>query len=325
MSHVAESYARFAELEAAGVSAIYETWGLGVADDEEVQALIAALPRGKQQPNLVFAAVRSLGKPLVGYGEFRDRLVSDWVEVVPVILSRSTQTNEAGRCATLLPQLAAIDGPVALLEVGASAGLCLYPDRYSYRYQSAVGITTVDPPGGPSPMVLDCELLGPANVPVRVPDVVWRAGVDLNPLDVADPATLAWLELLIWPEHDERRKRLHAAAGIVAADPPQLVAGDLNIEVAELVSQAPEDATLVLFHSAVLVYLTPEERSRFVDQVSSLDVVWLSNEGTRVLPEVTMRVPAGVEPGGDFVLARNGEPVALTGPHGQHYRTLQTP
>ncbi len=324
MSHVAESYARFAELEAAGVSAIYEQWGLGVAGDEEVQALIATLPRGKQQPNLVFAAVRSLGTPLVGYDEFRDRLLSGWADVVPVILSRSTQTNEAGRCATLLQQLAAIDGPVALLEVGASAGICLYPDRYSYRYQSAAGITTVNPPSGPSPVVLDCDLLGPASVPARVPDVVWRAGVDLNPLNIADPATLAWLEMLIWPEHEERRKRLHAAARIVAADPPLLVAGDLNIEVAELVSQAPDDATLVLFHSAVLVYLAPEERSRFVDQVSSLDVLWLSNEGTRVLPDVTMRIPSGLAPGGDFVLARNGEPVALTGPHGQHYRTLPT-
>jgi len=83
------------------------------------------------------------------------------------------------------------------------------------------------------------------------------------------------------------------------------------------------DATLVLFHSAVLVYLAPEERSRFVDQISSLDALWLSNEGTRVLPDVTMRVPATMELGGDFVLARNGEPVALTGPHGQHYRTLR--
>ena len=47
---------------------------------------------------------------------------------------RRTQTNEPRRCATLLPALAQLDGPLALLEVGASAGLCLYPDRYSYRY-----------------------------------------------------------------------------------------------------------------------------------------------------------------------------------------------
>ncbi|MFE4537493.1 DUF2332 family protein [Streptomyces scopuliridis] len=51
-----------------------------------------------------------------------------------MMLSRRTQTNEPGRCATLLPALAALDGPLALIEVGASAGLCLHVDRYSYDY-----------------------------------------------------------------------------------------------------------------------------------------------------------------------------------------------
>jgi hypothetical protein len=53
------------------------------------------------------------------------------------VSNRTTQTDEAGRCAVLLAGLAQ---PLALLEVGASAGLCLYPDRYAYRYgEHAVG------------------------------------------------------------------------------------------------------------------------------------------------------------------------------------------
>ncbi|MFE7567952.1 DUF2332 family protein [Streptomyces sp. NPDC057539] len=51
-----------------------------------------------------------------------------------MMLSWRTETNEPGRCATLLPALAALDGPLALIEVGASAGLCLHADRYSYDY-----------------------------------------------------------------------------------------------------------------------------------------------------------------------------------------------
>ncbi len=51
--------------------------------------------------------------------------------------TRSTQTSEPGRCATLLLLLARLPQPLALLEVGASAGLCLLPDRYGYDYQVA--------------------------------------------------------------------------------------------------------------------------------------------------------------------------------------------
>src|SRR5690606_3274752 len=99
-----------------------------------------------------------------------------WPAVREVVLARSTQTNEAGRCSVLLPVLAALDGPLALIEVGASAGLCLIPDRYSYRYRTASERVAVDPVHGPSRVVLECGAHGP--VPARVPEVVWRAGID---------------------------------------------------------------------------------------------------------------------------------------------------
>ncbi len=47
---------------------------------------------------------------------------------------RSTQTNEPARCATVLPVLAQLPQPLALLEVGAAAGLCLLPEYYAYDY-----------------------------------------------------------------------------------------------------------------------------------------------------------------------------------------------
>ena len=87
--------------------------------------------------------------------------------------------------------------------------------------------------------------------------------------------------------------------------------------------QAPPQATLVVFHSAVLVYLTLTERQQFVDQVSALDCVWLSNEGLQVLPAVTARMPhRSRQQDGAFVLAVDGNPVAGTGPHGQYLQTL---
>lgn len=320
MYGVAETYRRFGEIEACGVSPIYEAWSRGVAQDPEVCTLISALPRSKRQPNLVFAVARLLGAPEQGYGPLREWLVSNWAEMVPVILARSTQTNEAGRCAVLLPVLSRLKGPLSLIEAGASAGLCLYPDRYSYHYDVGGRVAALDPDSGPSGVVARCGIDG-AGLPLRLPDVVWRAGADLFPLDVQDPEQMEWLEALVWPEHDERRRRLRGAAGIAAAEPAHLVRGDLLDTVPELIDQAPHGSTVVVFHSAVLVYLQPEGRERFVELMDRYpDVVWISNEGAGVLPAVTEQVRKPIN--GRTILAVNGRAHALAGPHGQSYESL---
>ncbi|MBF9133545.1 DUF2332 domain-containing protein, partial [Plantactinospora sp. S1510] len=211
-------YADFAAREAHGVSPGYERLAHAVSRDDDILALLAALPPARRQPNLLFGVVRLLGGPIDDPTAFRGYTVANWPAIEAELRSRATQTNEAGRCAVLLPVLAALPQPLALIEVGASAGLCLYPDRYAYRY----GGTSV----GSGEPVLECEATGMAP-PARVPEVVWRAGLDLNPLDVTDPADVAWLEALVWPEHTHRRARLRAAAAVAAADPPLLVRGDL--------------------------------------------------------------------------------------------------
>ena len=146
---VRQEYLAFARGQAAGVSPSYEALALAVADDASVIALLAELPRGKQQPNLLFGVSRHLGGPVSSPVAFLTWVVERWDDVRPELLVRTTQTNEAGRCATLLPVLAGMPGPLALLEVGASAGLCLYPDRYRYDYGRGV----VGAGDGP---VLDC-------------------------------------------------------------------------------------------------------------------------------------------------------------------------
>jgi hypothetical protein len=204
----ADDYADFAAREAHGVSAVYERLALGVSGDETLLALIEGLPPDKRQPNLLFSVIRLLGGPVEDLLAFREYAVANWSTVTEQLRSRTTQTNEAGRCAVLLPVLSGLPQPLALLEVGASAGLCLYPDRYGYRY----GPHTV----GTGPPVLDCDAIG-VTPPARVPQVVWRAGLDLNPLDVTDPDDVTWLDALIWPEHEHRRARLRQAAAAAAA------------------------------------------------------------------------------------------------------------
>jgi hypothetical protein len=317
---VAHLYRRFAEVEARGVSGIYDDWASGVAGDDEVRSLIAALPPAKRQPNLVFAAARFSGAPEASYDAFRDWLVVHWPEVEPVIRTRSTQTNEAARCAVLLPVLSALEGPLALIEVGASAGLCLYPDRYGYRYATARGVVALDPAGGPAAVTIPCAI-DEASVPTRLPDVVWRAGIDLNPLDARDPDARAWLRALVWPEHDDRRTRLDAALRIAADDPPLLVRGDLVEDLPQLLAAAPPDAHVVVFHSSVLAYVDPGGRERFADLMrSSTGTTWVSNEGERALPRVAERLDRPAD--GRTVVALDERPVALVGPHGQGYEAL---
>ncbi|MFJ4296333.1 DUF2332 domain-containing protein [Curtobacterium sp. NPDC089689] len=318
MSVTGEKYLAWAEIEAQGISDLYFDWATGVAADDDVVQLIDELPATKRQPNLVFASARMAGVPLVPYHEARSEFVARWDAVRAVTLTHATQTNEVRRCAVLLPELAKITGPIALLEVGASAGLCLYPDRYAYRFFTESGVDELAPPSG-STVVLETELRG-CPAPTHLPEVVWRAGIDLNPLDVADPASLEWLETLVWPEHDERRRNLHAAASLVAAERPLLVAGDLYEEFEKVVARAPSDATLVVFHSAVLVYLGPDDRESFVGKVCASGAVWISNEGKSVLPEVAAQLPADADNG--TVLAVNGTPVAIVGPHGQFFHAL---
>lgn len=196
--------------------------------------------------------------------------------------SRSTQTNEAARCAVLLPILSRIDGDVALIEAGASGGLTLYPDRYSYRYDVAGTEVELDPAEGRSEVVIPC-IIDEKSVPTRLPNVLWRAGVDLNPIDVRDPSELSWLETLVWPEHDARRERLRAAATIAAASPPHLVRGDLLEEVPHLIDAAPADARIVVFHSAVLNYLARGSEARRERRVRSNLVIAIAEDEHRLV------------------------------------------
>jgi hypothetical protein len=303
---IAATYAEFAAREAHGVSPIYERLSVAISGNEELLALLGSLPPAKQQPNLLFGVVRFLGGPVEDPVAFHDYTLTNWPAIEAEIRSRGTQTNEVGRCAILLPVLAALPQPLALLDVGASAGLCLYPDRYSYRYGSHQ-IGTGDP-------VLDCAATG-VSPPAGLPEVAWRAGLDLNPLDVTNPADFAWLDALIWPEHTHRRARLRAAAAIAAAEPPLLVRGDVVDALPALAAQAPANATLVVFHTSVMYQVPKPRREAFVRMVRGLPGHWISNETPDVLTYDALPAP----PDGvlNNVLALDGTPLAWTRSHGQ--------
>src|SRR5690242_11426748 len=125
IERVMARYRRFAEQEAHGHSPLYEAIALGIAGDPKLLDILARLPEVKQQPNLLLAAVRLVAGTPADWPDFRARLMQHLDAVLRVVRERDTQTNEPARCAVLLPLLARLHQPLALLEVGASAGLCL--------------------------------------------------------------------------------------------------------------------------------------------------------------------------------------------------------
>jgi hypothetical protein len=306
---IAEDYLTFAR-EARGRSAAYESLAWSVAGDAPILGFLRSLPPEKRQPNLLFAAARYLLGTPADIGTLRALVRGNQAELSEVMLTRRTQTNEPARCATLLPALAQLPPPLALIEVGASAGLTLLIDRYSYDYAGHR-----IPGRDPLAPTLRCEPRGPVPLPVRLPVITWRAGLDLNPLDVHDDDDVRWLSCLVWPGEGDRAQRLAAAIASARRDPPALHRGDLVTDLPALAAQAPAGATLVVYHTSVLFYVAPAGRRQFAAAVRGLPAVWLSNEAPGLLPDITL--PGGHDGPSVNLLARDGRtPLAITDSHG---------
>jgi hypothetical protein len=118
------------------------------------------------------------------------------------------QTNEVGRAAALLAGLfdiVAASGVhrIALLELGASAGLNLFVDRYRFEGR--------DWRFGPADSPV--QLIGAIEGPVKLQsfEIVDRAGCDLHPVDVGTSAGRLLLTSFVWPFDLHRHERLAAA------------------------------------------------------------------------------------------------------------------
>jgi hypothetical protein len=311
---LAERYRRFAETEARGSSPLYQQLANHVAASPSILAFLSAFPEPLQQPNLFLAAIRLVAGTPSGAAEL-DALVLRHADAIAMTMrARTTQTNEPNRCAALLPLLSRIEGPIALLEVGSSAGLCLLPDRYGYDY----GRLKLEAPAETRAVAptLMCRAAENVPLPTRELNVVWRAGLDLNPLRVDVEGDMAWLATLVWPEQLDRLARLNSAIAVARSAPPRVVRGDLRTDLKALAAQAPREARLVVFHTAVLGYVAAQaEREAFARTCAELGAIWISNEWPSVFPDIAAR--AGPAPTGMFLMSVDGEPVAWTPPHGQ--------
>lgn len=287
-----------------------------VAATPSLAAALDALPGAARQPNLFLGAMKYLGGPLDAGPGLPGWAASHWPQIERLVTTRFTQTNEVGRCAVIAPVLASLPQPIALIEVGMSAGLGLFPDLYGYRWHlDDDSVVTAGNTDGP---VIDCSVTG-SGLPLAVPQIAWRAGIDRNPLDPEDPHDVAWLKALVWPGEEAREQRLTSALRLVAGREVLTVAGDITDALPGVVAAAPSSATVVVLHSATLAYLPRERRERHLALLADLGVHWVTNEGAKVVPAVREALPEGFDddPRSCFVLALDGQPLARVGSHGQ--------
>lgn len=291
-----------------GTSPLYAQLARGIATaDDDVLAVAGAVPGDQPAPNNLFAAVHALLLDGAAHGlrewypsvvghDARDPTEADPVpafvdfvrahetRIRELVATRRTQTNAVGRTSVLAPAFTRVaervDGPVALVEVGASAGLNLLFDRYRYQYGLPDGGTRTAGDDGASVTVSADLRAGDPPLPADPPAVAARVGIDLNPLDVTDDDDLNWLRALVWPEHVDRHDQLAAAATVARADPPEIVTGDALDVLPAVVDELPADVAVCIYDTQVRYQLTEAQRERYrallADLAVDRDLHWVS-------------------------------------------------
>lgn len=292
---------------------MYATLAREIGGDPELIDILGQAPPEQQFPVLLFAAVHALvlDEPSLALGEyypsvtpnprvgdvfsvFRSLCLDRREQLVSTVATRATQTNEVGRCRFYLPALSRLareTGPLSLVDVGASAGLNLFVDRfrYSYGHEFTLGPT--------SNVVLSGDFRGDVRPQtLTMPAVVGRLGIDRSPLVLSDRTDRTWLKACVWPEQLERFKRLEAAIDIAGSENFEIRRGDAVHELASAVHDARTAGHPVVMNSWVLNYLTPEHRLDYVNELDRLgsvaDQSWVFAES----PQLCDHLPFPADP-----------------------------
>ncbi|MDQ6697385.1 MAG: DUF2332 domain-containing protein [Actinomycetota bacterium] len=318
VAELAANFREFGEITSRKMP-LYRRLCLGAAADLDVVRRVFLAKPAQRRVNLLLAAVHDLvlsgeDTPLaawyasmteapraVGPGDddpfphFRT-LVLEHPHVAERLATRSTQTNEVGRCAALLPAVAGIAAeagrPVGLVDVGTSAGLNLLLDRYEYHYEPGGHV------GGPSSVRLAAKVIGdrPFPVPTSMPPIASRVGLDLHPVDITDPAAVRWLVACQWPDQLERLERARGALEAARADPPRILQGDAVDDLQAAIATVPAAALPVVTSSWVMAYLPDDRQRAFIAQ---LDRVAARRDVSLVFAEAPIEVPGLPVPPGN--------------------------
>jgi hypothetical protein len=270
-----------------------------IAAHEGLLRRLAALPSDRLPALLASAAVsflvrRDRPEPLAGYfpepgapqppfdaGFFpaaRAFVSARLDDIMAECAPRRYQMNEVARCAQIALGVAATADPraepVALVDLGTGAGLGLQLDRFRYL----VGGRASGPPA--AALRLNCEVRGSREPPLIIlPPIAERAGIDVTPVDLRDPAARSWL-LACAPPEASALDRLAAAIEVTRQHPAEILAGDVIRLLPGLLERFAPGRSVLVTDAYLAVFLSPERRAELTEIMAEAGrtrpVTWLS-------------------------------------------------
>ena len=289
---ISNRFTAFAIRECKGSSILYEHLSKKIAADDDLLQLASYVRQGQPVPNLFFGAVHYLllkGKnhelrkyygsivnspreAVTAFPYFKDFCLKYQHEIIRIIENKLVQTNEVRRCSYLYPAFCYIyektKRPLALIEIGTSAGLQLLWDKYCYSYNSDEEVY-----GEPlSDLKIGSEMHG-AGAPFilkQSPPVSTRIGIDLHINDLNNPDDYLWLKSLIWPEHAERNANFERASQCFRKQSLELIEGDGVKLLTEIVLKVPQDSVICVFHTYVANQIPDEDKYDLMQRIKKL-------------------------------------------------------
>lgn len=283
----------FAEKECRGSSALYEHLSRKIAGDAELLELSSHARKGQPVPNLLLGAVhylllKGVDHPLRGFyssieqtprpaeasfPHFKHFCLEHRIQIIELLETKLVQTNEVRRCAYLFPLFNYIHElagqPLAIIEIGTSAGFQLLWDHYSYTYGDGIMYGSEH-----SEVKIHAAVKGDALPDFNKPmvPVSARYGLDLHVNDVTKAEDSLWMKALIWPEHHDRRDLFEGAVRCMKANREKIsfIEGDGVGLLPEVKGTIPEGSAIVVFHTHVANQMPPETKLQLLKNIEEI-------------------------------------------------------
>lgn len=266
-----------------------------VASDDDLLGLAAEIPPDRLPALLFLASIQRVvaehpDEALAAYYPGPAERAVD-AELAPALRSfalnhadevrshfdRHYQMNEVGRCAQVGLALGVVQGlapgrPLALIDVGAGAGLGLHVDRYRVDLDDGRSFGPID-----SPVRLSCAVSGRPPLPEGPPAIGQRVGLDVAPIDLDDDESRAWLAACI-PPTPRSLERLAAAVELTRAAGTTVQRADGPGGLATAIDAVPDELLVVVVDSYTAVFFDDADRRAMATCIlgRQRDGVWIS-------------------------------------------------